>query len=287
MTRALSTGFPVAIEQDLNWYVPPKGGRPRVVVGHGGELTGRESDLESYFFDQVRPMMEAALRNPDRSKWPLITLNLDFKTEEPDLLHAVWELLQEHRDWLTTAEKSANEGVVQSLTPGPMLVLNGPSDAQQKVYYDDVPVGSKLLTFGAVHTNMQDSGADPTVIETESASNYRRWWNNPWSVIEPASQSKAGVWTAVGRRRLWSFVNHAHQQGLWIRFYTLDGATQQELSQHGWFQQYNFGDLKKAEDRWMSAVAIGVDYIASDQYELLGDLIASYRKDKQIDSERK
>ena len=49
--------------------------------------------MEHYFFDRVRPIVERALKEGNRGDWPLITLNLDFKTEEPAHLQAVWELL--------------------------------------------------------------------------------------------------------------------------------------------------------------------------------------------------
>jgi hypothetical protein len=71
--------------------------------------------------------------------------------------------------------------------------------------------------------------------------------------------------------RLRALVERAHANGLWIRFYTLDGATPQELSCHGWFRTYNFGSLDAARIRWRAAIAAHVDYLASDQYELLGD----------------
>jgi hypothetical protein len=64
---------------------------------------------------------------------------------------------------------------------------------------------------------------------------------------------------------------------LWIRFYTLDGATEKELSCNGWFHQYNFGSLDAAQVRWRAAIAAHVDYLVSDQYELLGREIHSGR----------
>ena len=74
--------------------------------------------------------------------------------------------------------------------------------------------------------------------------------------------------------RLRALVERAHNNGLWIRFYTLDGATEQELSCHGWFRSYNFGSLEAARIRWRAAIAAHVDYIASDQYELLAGEVA-------------
>jgi len=80
----------------------------------------------------------------------------------------------------------------------------------------------------------------------------------------------AGPWTPEKARRLRALVERAHANGLWIRFYTLDGSPASELSCRGWFRGYNFGSLQVARERWQAAIKAGVDYIASDQYELLG-----------------
>jgi len=271
--RALSAGTPLAIEQDLYWYTDPKTGKSWSVVAHGDPVSGEEPTMEHYFFDRVRPIVERALQQGNHGDWPLITLNLDLKTEEPAHLHAIWALLSKYQDWLSTARKGADAAKVQPLTIRPILVLTGESDAQQAVFYDEVPVGGKLLVFGAVHTHTENPMAAPDVLEPEAASNYRRWWNNPWKVVEAGGQPHAGAWTAADDARLRSLVRHAHQHGLWIRFYTLDGATTKEESCNGWFRGYNFGSLPAAEERWRAAQQAGVDYIASDQYELLGKLL--------------
>ena len=112
--------------------------------------------------------------------------------------------------------------------------------------------------------------AAPEILEPEPASNYRRWWNNPWAVVEEGGQQHAGDWTPADDERLRALVHHAHEHHFWIRFYTLDGATDKEESCNGWFRSYNFGSLAAAENRWRAAQRAGVDYIASDQYELLG-----------------
>lgn len=268
--RALSAGTPLAIEQDLYWYTDPKTGKSWSIVAHGVPVSGHEPTMEHYFFDRVRPIVEQALKDGNHGNWPLITLNLDLKTEEPAHLRAIWALLSKYQDWLSTAPKTSDPSRVEPLTVRPILVLTGESDAQQAVFYDDVPVGSRLLVFGAVHTHTQDPMAPPDVLEPERASNYRRWWNNPWRVVEAGGQQHAGDWTAADNQRLRALVDHAHQNGLWIRFYTLDGATEQEESCNGWFHGYNFGSLPAAETRWRAAQQAGVDYIASDQYELLG-----------------
>jgi hypothetical protein len=58
----------------------------------------------------------------------------------------VWAILDRYQKWLTTATRLA-DGKVAALQVGPLLVLNGRSDKQQKVFYDAVPVGAKLLAF--------------------------------------------------------------------------------------------------------------------------------------------
>jgi hypothetical protein len=271
--RALSAGTPLAIEQDLYWFTDPRTGKSMSLVAHGAPMSGHEPTMEHYFFDRVRPVVEQALREGNHGNWPLITLNLDFKTNEPEHLEAVWALLEKYQDWLTTASKTSDPSKLQPLTVRPILVLTGESDAQQTVFYDKVPVGGRLLVYGAVHNHDEDPMAPVNVLEPEPASNYRRWWNNPWNVVEKGGQQHAGDWTPADNERLRSLVQHAHEHGLWIRFYTLDGATEKEESCNGWFKSYNFGSLPAAELRWRAAQQAGVDYIASDQYELLGALL--------------
>src|SRR5262245_14651964 len=43
--RALGTGVPVAIEQDLAWYTDPATGKSRSIVTHGQPYTGTEPSL--------------------------------------------------------------------------------------------------------------------------------------------------------------------------------------------------------------------------------------------------
>jgi len=271
--RALSAGTPLAIEQDLLWYTPAGGGSPRSIVTHGSPSTGHEPSLRDYFFERVRPIVEQALRSPDHSDWPLITLNLDLKSEEPEHLAAIWSVLLEYRDWVTTAPRTSTITEMSKLTVKPILVLTGESDAQKAVFYDQVPLGSELMVFGATRTESKDPTAAPATIAPEGADNYHRWWNNPWKVVEPGGQTNAGDWTPIKEARLHDLVSYAHQKKLWIRFYTLDGVSASEESCRGIFHTYNFGSLQSAEIRWRAAARAGVDYLASDQYETLSQVL--------------
>ena len=265
--RALSAGTPLAIEQDLLWFKDPRTGQTRSVLSHGGPVTGLEPGMKEYFFERVRPIVEKALQEGNKDDWPLITLNLDLKTEEPEHLAAIWQLLSQYKDWLTTATRSNSIEQPQPLDVRPILVLTGESDAQKTVFYDQVPVGEKLLVFGAVKTNAKVPSAAPEVLAPNPADNYHRWWNNSWHVVEPAGQPNAGDWSPEKEKRLNDLVRHAHSHNLWIRFYTLDGATKPQLSAYGWFRSYNFGSKEAALKRWEACRKAGVDYIASDQYE--------------------
>jgi hypothetical protein len=278
--RALSTGTPVAIEQDLAWYTDAKTGRSWSVVTHGEPLTGQEPTMEHYFFDRVRPIVEKALREGNHRYWPIITLNLDFKDNKPEHLAFVLALLRKYQPWLTTAEKRADISTVAPLELKPILVLTGEADAHQTVFYDQLKQGDRVLLFGAIHSGEKNPQSSPEVLDSEKADNYRRWWNNPWRVVEAGGQQHAGEWTPEKAARLRALVARAHANGLWIRFYTLDGATEQELSSHGWFHSYDFGSLDAARIRWRAATAAGVDYIASDQYELLAEEIRNATNSK-------
>lgn len=285
--RAIATGIPVAIEQDLVWFRDPATGRGRSLVAHGKKdlpnlgLTGREPDLRTHFFERIRPLVEQAARSGDRAAWPIVTLNLDFKTEEPEHLEAVWALLLEYRSWLTTAPRGARIDEVQPMTVGPVLVLTGESEAQRVFFHDRVPPGDALLVFGAATPVVRDDkdartgaggrgprGTAPADITPGRKTNYHRWWNNAWSVVEVGGQREAGDWSQEDASRLRHLVNLAHGAGLWIRFYTLNGHALADTS-NGWSHSYNFGSPEAARERWRAAADARVDFIASDQYEAL------------------
>ncbi|MHB1023790.1 MAG: hypothetical protein ACYC46_12830 [Acidobacteriaceae bacterium] len=110
--RALAGGVPLAIEQDLYWYTDRTTGRSWSVVAHQQPLSGHEPTMTTYFFDRVRPIVEQALRQGNHGNWPIITLNLDVKTEQPE---AIWKMLGEHRDWLTTASRTCSISIKSPL----------------------------------------------------------------------------------------------------------------------------------------------------------------------------
>ena len=274
----------VAIEQDVAWFVDPATGRGRIVVSHDAKADGTEPTLEAHFFDRVRPIIEAALRDNRKDTWPVMVLHLDFKTNEPAHHQAVWDLLGKYESWLTTAARVADEKQVTPFTPGPLLVLTEAGQNQLDTFYTRVPVGARLRLFGTVPPATFPAAstpeeraaaavaATPEVLIPTGATNYRRWTNFPWAVVELGGQNKAGPWTADDARRLRAIVSRAHEMGLWVRFYTLNGHSAAESK--GWTASYNFGSAAAGRERMAAARDAGVEFIASDQYEELGAVLS-------------
>ncbi|HEX4748260.1 MAG TPA: hypothetical protein VH302_01855 [Bryobacteraceae bacterium] len=284
--RALGTGFPVAIEQDLAWYVDPASGKGQVVVNHSEKATAVDPEERQYFFQRVRPIIENELAHGDPAKWPVIVLHFDFKDNQTPLLEAVWKLLGDYEPWISTAVKSDDPHKMTEIARKPLLVLTEDSDLQEKVFYDAVPVGARLRLFGSARTRLPQSTSKaesehllattpPEDMLPEKPTTYRRWWNNSWHEVEEGGQPKAGAWTDSKMARLQALAARAHSLGYWIRFYTLDGFTPEQGKQNGWFESYNFGSLESAQQRWRAALDAGVDLIATDQYE---DLAAFMKK---------
>lgn len=279
--RALAAGLPLVIEQDIA-YVPRNESHLRTVVSHEAAVNGSEPTLEEYFFDRVRPLMERELASGQKDRWPVVVLHLDFKTNEREHHRAVWDLLRRHVSWLTTA-KAGGDSPTSELTRGPLLVLTENGANQEKDFLEWSAAGGSLLLFGSIPPPSLTASDDPAerarilrraapqgLIPT-SASNYRRWANFPWGVIEEGGPANAEDWTDADQRRLESIVDYAHQQGLMIRFYTLNGHT--AAANRGWTASYNFGSLDAVRARWRAAIAAHADLIATDQYEELAALL--------------
>ncbi len=288
LDRALATGLPVAIEQDLYWFRDPRSGVFRSIVSHGEPFTGTEPSLADHFFERIRPLVEQALREGKRESWPSIVLNLDLKTNEPEHHAAIWETLGKYEAWLTTAPRVADGTRPSALDVKPVLVLTGSPDAQQAAFHDRVPVGGRLRLFGAIPVDVEAkvgkgkealpklAGLPPADLIASAATNYRRWVNFPWAVVERGGQVEAGPWTAEDAARLSALTGRAHAHGLWIRFYTLNGHA--ATDDRGWTRSYNFGSPAAVESRWTAAREAGVDFIASDQYEALARLLAAPKR---------
>jgi len=277
--RALATGLPVAIEQDLVWR-PATDGRPaRSIVSHGEPYDDTEPSLGDYFFERIRPIVEQAFKTGNRSSWPLVTLNLDLKSNEPEHHRALWALLGEYESWLTTAQRTADSSRAAALDVKPVLVLTGEADAQEQAFHDAVPVGAKLRLFGAIAQRPPTVGglsreeslakfrAELPEKPLPQATNYRRWLNAPWAIVEAGGQATAADWTPQEDARLRAIVRRAHEAGLWIRLWTLNGHRAGDEKEAGWTTSYNVGSREAVERRWRAAIAAEADFVATDQYE--------------------
>lgn len=284
--RALSTGLPVAIEQDLVWYTDPDSGAQRSIVSHGRPFTKNEPSLEEYFFGPVAPLLREAAAKGNDGSWPIVTLNIDFKDSSADHCRSVMEILKRYEDVTTTAVKTATITEVSPLDVKPLLILSSGAGGQYEVFYENVPVGERILVFGAAETvggaPRELSGEErmnyiasvsPSEIVAKPADNFRRWWNNSWHVVEAGGMPRGGDWTETDAARLKSLVDHAHAQGYWIRFYTLNGHTLEESL--GWDRGYNAGSRSAVEARWRAAIEAGVDFVATDMYEAFTEVNAS------------
>lgn len=272
--RALSAGLPLAIEQDLYWSKPSDGAPFVSVVAHDDDALSGAPTFKEHFFERIRPLVEQAIAENRRERWPLIVLNLDFKDNKPEHLQYVWALLGEYESWLTTAPRVSGSQP-QVLETGPLLVLSGSDTAQRRVFFEDVQIGDKLRAFGAIKPVKVEGATSPQRAKRAvkmsaddhiaySADNYARWVNFPWSVIEEGGQKNARGWTTADSSRLAAFVRRAHGQQLWIRFYTLDGFAKSD--DRGYTASYNFGSADAARERWRAAIQAGVDFVATDQY---------------------
>ena len=282
--RALATGLPVAIEQDLVWFRDPRSGVSRSILSHGEPFTGTEPSLATHFFERIRPLVEQALRDGRRETWPLIVLNLDLKTNEPEHHAAIWETLGTYDDvaddggarrrWHPpgAARRQAGAGAdrqprraaggLPRSRPGrraPARVRRHPRRLEAKV-----GKGKEAIPKLA--------GLSPAELIASGATNYRRWVNFPWAVVERGGQAEAGAWTPADAARLAALSALAHSRGLWIRFYTLNGHA--AADDRGWTASYNFGSPAAVETRWRAARDAGVDFIATDQYEGLARVLA-------------
>lgn len=280
--RALATGLPIAIEQDLCWV--EHDGAMRSVVAHNGPFDGTETSLEAYFFSRVVPIAEAAIERAhddpaERSAWPLVVLDLDLKDHDLAHVREVERTLRRHQPLLTHAVRGDTITDRGPLVAGPVLVLVGSRETHRAVFHDGVPVGGSIIAFGQRRSKGPDvagleknqraeriAGFPASAMIDSPADNFHRWWNNSWHVVEAGGAPQAGKWTRRDADRLAEIVDHAHSLGYFIRFYTVNGHAPADAAVGGYSQGYNTGSLEAARVRWRAMLDAGVDFIATDQY---------------------
>ena len=285
LDRAIAAGVPFVVEQDLSWI----DGKSLMIHGAKNASGGEDPTLETYFFPKIRPIVEKALKDGNKGNWPLVTLYLDIKNDPPEHLEAISKMLDNYNAWLTTAVKTADITKQSPLDVKPMMVLveDKQDDIKQQFFYDKVPVGGKIRVFGTA-TKFDENpgklprerkeeaialmaGRDPEQLVSKKADNYRRWFGVNWAFIEKGGETKAGDWSAAKAERLKKFVDYGHRLGYLVGFYCLNGYTASE--DQGWDKDYNFGSRGAVEPRWKAAIQAHADFISTDQYETVSQVI--------------
>lgn len=282
--RALGTGYPLSIEQDLSWADPDGDGVFTSVVAHNDPFDGGEPTLQEYFFERVRRDIEesiarAASDPTEQERWPLVVLDLDIKDDDLDHVRAIHRSLMLHRAWLMTAERAGHIEERMPLRAGPILVLLQGTPNQRLVFHDEVAMGDAVIAFGRREAAGPDTDGlgerekreaavnfSPSAMIRLPADNFHRWWNNSWHVVEAGGVKHGGGWTATDQERLRALVEHAHAMGYFIRFYTVNGHSVAEAAMFGYSGGYNIGSIEQARMRWRAQIEAGVDLIATDQY---------------------
>lgn len=284
LDRAISSGFPFVVEQDLAWM------DGKSILIHGAKAAGTDDPtLESYFIPKIRPLMEKALKDGNKGNWPLVTLYLDIKNDPPEHLEAVNQMLDKYNDWLTTAVKTSDISKQSPLDLKPMMVLveDKQNDIKQQFFYDKIPVGGKIRAFGSATKADGNpkklpkaeavklmTDMDPEKLFPAKADNYHRWFGTDWAFIESCGKMH-GEWTAASEARLKKFVDHGHRMGYFVSLYSINGFTGAE--NQGWTDEFNFGSKAEALTRWKAAIKAHADFIGTDQYEELAQVVKSTR----------
>jgi hypothetical protein len=284
LDRVIAAGRPFVVEEDLSWI----DGKSLLI--HGAKNAGGDDPtLESYFFPKVQPLMEKALRDGNKGDWPIVTVYLDIKNDPIEHLQAISKTLARHEDWITTAIKPADGAQQTSLDVRPMMVLveDKQQDIKQEFFYDRIPVGGKVRVFGSVikggptpDMNLSRTEAvdymftlSPEQVIAERANTYRRWIGLDWALIEKGGETRGSPWTKEYEARLRKFIEQGHKMGYFVSVYCLDGYSQAE--NQGWDKDYNVGSKEQVLPRWKAAIHARPDFISTDQYQDLSQMIDS------------
>ncbi len=284
LDRAISAGVPFVVEEDLIWV------NGKSLLIHNEKFANADSPtLESYFFPKVTPIIEKALNEGNKKgDWPLITLYLDIKNDPEEHLAEINKVLDKHDAWLTKAVKTADITKQSPLELKPMMVIleDKQHDIKQAVFYDRIPVGGKFRAFGsAVKFNDNPNKLaraqraerlagllkiQPEQLVSKHADNWRRWFGTDWNFIETCGP-KHGEWTPATEARMKHFVEYGHSLGYVVSFYEVNGFSEDQ--NQGWTTEYNFGSRQAALVRWNALIAAHADFIATDQYEDVAEVI--------------
>ena len=211
--RALSTGVPIAIEQDLFWYRDPASGAARSILSHTEPRSGTEPGMREYLLERIRPIVERPCRRiAARTGRSSCLTRLEVgraRTSRRGVAAA-----RRPETWLCTAPRGADPATVQPMRLGPVLVLTGEQDTHSRI---STTACRKAPRCGCSARCTGCPRAGRGRRRTIAAGGTR-----PGARSSPG-QPKAGEWADADQARLAAAVQAAHAAGLSIRYYTLDG----------------------------------------------------------------
>lgn len=247
-----------AIEIDLAWSEA----RKRAVITHTVKLTGNEPLIDDYF---LRPMLPELRRMPAGK--PGILLIFDFKDHQAGTVQEVYDLLHRLRSLVTACGRRGEPPESAPLGWQPLtVVLSGDPEAiaaYEKLTPDSEPylaMGNREPPENKFRENVADYFPEP-------ATAFYRVFNFNWGHIEGGRNDQAGEFTAAKRARLEELVRVGHAKGYWLRAWTLNAASL------AWDAKDNFGTSEALLGRWRAAWAVGLENVATDEYEMAGEYL--------------
>ena len=221
LDRALATGLPVAIEQDLVLVPRPAQRRlPQHRLARRAVHRHRAVAGEPLLRAHPSAGRAGAARRQARD----LAAHRPQPRSQDQRAGASRRHLGDARHLRGVADDGAARSPTARARPPldvkPVLVLTGNPDAQQASFHDRVPVGGRLRLFGAIPVDVEAkvgkgkeavpklAGLAPAELIASGATNYRRWVNFPWAVVERGGQVAAGRVDA-GRRGAARGARHA------------------------------------------------------------------------------
>ena len=121
------------------------------------------------------------------------------------------------------------------------------------------------------------SALAPTVAQLldKHADNYHRWFGTDWAFIELCGPTHRSDWSVTAEARVKRIVDYGHGLGYLVSFYSINGFNDEQ--NQGWTPEFNFGSREAASVRWNAAIQAHADFIATDQYEDVAELVRSKR----------
>ena len=258
LLEALNLGID-NIEIDLGWDDRTK----ELIVGH--DAAPRGGVIYPEFEAYLVPALEAHWKTHPRGQAPTV-LTIDWKTEKPEAVTKFKAFLDLHADWFSSAPKTEDS----PLTNRNLTVCFTGSDVAKDAYDALIPARG---TYRAFRDRVFGQGAkfEPDVASyvPTKATAYHRFLTFHWGVVEQGGPALARDWTKADANRLSALMTQAHQQGFRARFYCLNGHTGTLVS------GYQFTSDEAAKVRWLAAVQAGVDWIATDEYREIAEVLGA------------